>query len=176
MSKIINKELTNGECYAIVTWYLKQLDKKEDGQDNILDKFSNLFLWKLRRNINAIESTAIAFDDFKTEVSQKIIEKWLSGDKSHEITVPLKDDNGNDVTDGHGNVLTRQTRQVKDEYLDDFNKELEKANKEIKEILCEKSEYKISVINVEDEIESILDQVDKSDFDDLEILLFMNEE
>lgn len=176
MSNTITKEMTVGECYAIVEWYLTQLDKQKKGEDNILDSLPKLLLWKLRRNIKTIETTALEFETFKEETRDKLKEKWFTSDKSYEVAVPLKDENGKDLTDSDGSVITRPMKQVKKEYIDEFNKELEDVNSEIKSILRDKSEYRINVMDVESVIESIINQVEKTDFDDLEILLFMHEE
>lgn len=159
MANTIKKEMTVGECYRIVLWYEAQLQKIENNEPSIIKKLSNLLQWKLRRNVATIQNTAIEFEKYRESVRKEFNDTWLTEEKTERIS------NGSEKED----------IKIKDEYLEDYKEAVKELTEMTKNILNEKSEYPIFVMDVEGELEKALNDMENPNFNEIEILLFMNE-
>lgn len=155
MARVINKEMSVDECYKIVLWYYEQIKKKENEKDNILEHLSNLLQWKLRRNIATIQDVAIDFDNYRKSVKETFDKKWMNSEK-----VEHTPDN---------------SIKVKDEYLDEFKIEIKKMIDEMNAVLKEKSTFQITVMDIESEIENVINKIENPDFNEIEVLFFMDD-
>ena len=156
MTKTIKKEMSVGDCYKIVSWYTHEIEKRKNGEDNLLDKLSNLLQWKLHRNISVIQDTAIAFEKYSKKAKKEFDEKWFNEEKAEY----------NEET---------QKEKIKDEFLEDYKADLKRFLEETVDVLNEKTEYEISAMDVEYEIENIINKMENPDFNEIEVLFFMNE-
>lgn len=154
--KTIKKELSVGDCYKIFGWYSEQINKKRNGEDNILDHLSNLLQWKLHRNISVIQDEAIKFEAYRNALKEESKKEWFNNDKSYY------DEESNQ-------------KKIKNEYLDEYKSYLKNKLEEMSNILNTKTEYQISVMDVEYEIENIINSLENPDFDEIEVLFFMDE-
>ena len=155
MIKTVEKEMSVAECYRTFLWYIDQLEKEKNGADNILKHLSNLFQWKLRRNIATIQDVAIDFEKYRQSMKKNFDEKWLDKEKSQYIS--------------EGKI------KVKDEYLEEYKVDLQKLIDCVTSVLNEKSVYQITVMDVEAEVENIINDLENPDFNEIEILFFMDQ-
>ena len=153
MGRIETRELTVLEVYNIVTFYVGEIKAQQEGKDSILSHFSNLLNWKLKRNIDILQSTAQSFEEHRRNLRDAFINKWSNDEYSF--------DNGNG-------------RIVKNEYMDIYTAEQEEANKKIEEILQDKIEFAINVLDIESEIENIINDLSDVDVRKIDLLMFMN--
>jgi len=153
MGKIETRELTVSEVYNIVAFYISEVKAQQDGKDSILNHFSNLLNWKLKRNIDILSPAAQSFEEYRTKIKDEFINKWSSDMYSHD--------------EGNG-------RMVKEEYMDVYVTEQTEANEKIEEILQDKNEYAINVLDIESEIENIINELSDVDVRKIDLLMFMN--
>ena len=113
--------------------------------------------WNLKKNIAALTPTAENFFSLQQESEEQLRSAYISDEKSYVD----KDENGQDI------------RKVKDEYLDDFQKEVADLNSKLNDILNEETEFDLAVIDVDKIIEEIGDKETELSVDDLEILSLM---
>ena len=153
MGRIEKRELTVSEVYNIVSFYVTEIKAQQDGKDSILSHFSNLLNWKLKRNIDVFQPVVQSFEEHRMQIRDAFVNKWSKDEYSY--------DNGNG-------------RMVKDEYMDAFTTEQEVANKKIEEILQDKMEFAINVLDIESEIENIINNLSDVDIWKIDLLMFMN--
>lgn len=175
MSKTIKRELSVADVYNITMFYMQELELKKNNKKSILDKISNLLEWKLKRNVDILKPVAASFEEHKNALRDKINKEWFNDEKSEECEIAKKDSDGNLVLDDKGNTVSEKSRRIKDEFVDDFVKASNEANQKLNEILSDTSEYEINVMDVESEIESFINELDKEDLYKADILMFMNE-
>lgn len=153
MGKMENRELSISQVYNIVSFYVEELKAQEDGKDSILSHFSNLLNWKLKRNIDILQDTAQSFESYRNKIRDDFIKEWATPEKTIQ----------------YGEVT-----KIKDEYLDDYIKAQNDANNKISEILNDKVEFAINVLDIESEIENIINEVSDADVRRIDFLMFMN--
>lgn len=153
MGKIETRQLTVSEVYNIVAFYISEIKAQQDGKDSILNHFSNLLNWKLKRNIDILQPVAQSFEEFRTKIKDDFISRWSDGVRSFR--------------DG-------DNLRVKNEYMDEFTIEQNAANKKIEEVLQDKNEFAINVLDIESEIENIINELTDVDVRKIDLLMFMN--
>lgn len=153
MGRIEKREFTISEVYNIVSFYIAEVKAQQEGKDSILSHFSNLLNWKLKRNIDVFQPVVQSFEEHRMQIRDAFVNKWSNDEYSY--------DNGNG-------------RTVKDEYMDAFAAEQEVANKKIEEILQDKMEFAINVLDIESEIENIINNLSDVDVWKIDLLMFMN--
>ena len=140
-------KLTNYEIRAIVG-----LLQRNDGILNSDNSYPLPILWVIDENRRKLYDIAVRID----EADKKIRDKYSDDEHSFEITL----DNGN--TD----------RQVKDEYLKDFQKELTELNNITNEISISTINYN-DLVNYEisgKDLQSIKFMIEKSEEDEVEVI------
>lgn len=168
----MNMNLTTAEVYGIVSFYIEDT-KKPDG---IVSRLSNLLKWKLKRNIAVLQPVAEEFEKFREETRNQLFAEWFTDEKSDPYEEPILDENGEQKLDEEGNVLTNSLRKIKPEFMDDYSKAADEANKKIIEVANNVESYKLNTANVEAEIEKIINDLSDEDFSRVDVLMFMNEE
>ncbi|MBR2166933.1 MAG: hypothetical protein IJ920_01140 [Paludibacteraceae bacterium] len=73
-------------------------------------------------------------------------------------------------------MLTSSLRKIKPEFMEDYSKAADEANKKIIEVANNVESYKLNTANVEAEIEKIINDLSDEDFSRVDVLMFMNEE
>lgn len=66
--------------------------------------------------------------------------------------------------------------QIKEEYIEAYQKAVAEANQKLNEILMDKATYKIQTIDMDTEIEKNIDKINPKDFEKIDMLMFMNEQ
>lgn len=153
MGRIETRELTVLEVYNIVTFYVGEVKAQQEGRDSILSHFSNLLNWKLKRNIDILQSTAQSFEEHRRNIRDAFISKWSNDEYS---------------------FVESGGRIVKNEFMDQYTAEQEEANQKIEEILQDKNEFAINVLDIESEIENIINDLTDVDVRKIDLLMFMN--
>lgn len=119
--KTVEKTLLTIEALNLLGWA-----EQENGFITTV-KLPMKLMWNLKDNISALIEIREKFNDF----NKKIEEKY--GDDTHSFDAEEIDDNGQ----------TQKMRRVKDEYLEEFNKERN-------EIFTTENKIKIKVFDIED--------------------------
>lgn len=153
MGKIEARELTVSQVYNIVSFYVDEIKAQKEGKDSILNHFSNLLNWKLRRNIDILQPTAQSFEEYRVKIRDQFLAEWSTPEKSY--------------VDG-------DIRKIKDEYLGAFTTAQDEANEKIAEVLNDKAKYEINVLDIESEIENIINELADADIGKIDLLMFMN--
>lgn len=152
----MTKTFTTLEILNICAWY-KQLRDKDTKPLNILPLKVQ---WTLKKNISALTPISDNFIEFQTSAEEGLKSKYIGDDKSFDDT----DENGN------------QVRKVKDEFLPEFQNEVNELNQKIQEILDETNEIELTPINVDAFIDNLDPESTALTVDDLEVLASMGEE
>lgn len=150
------KKFNTLEVLNICTWY-KQARENEKKPLNDLPLKAQ---WNLKKNIAALTPIAENFFSLQQESEEQLRSAYISDEKSYVDT----DENGQEI------------RKVKDEYLDDFQKEVNDLNNKLNDILNEENEFDLAIIDVDKIIDEIGDKETELSVDDLEILSLMAEE
>ena len=149
--KNFSRDLLVVECLNIQAWYEKARQEKK------LDGLSVQTLWALRKNMKKIQEIVNNFNEFKAGLESDLQQKFFTDQKSEETTI--QDENG-----GSTNV-----RKVKDEYINEYQEEINQINSKLNELAMTKETFSFSAIDMEEEIEK-LDDSCHLDMDDLDIL------
>lgn len=130
--------------------------------------------WNLKKNMDKLIPTAKRFEEFRDELIKELQTNYFNDEKSYEYTETKRDDDGNPILNEDGVEETTQMRKIKDEYQEEYEAALQELNGKLQEILGEKSDYEINVINMDAFVDSLPDDT-KIDYDCLSILSFMDE-
>lgn len=153
MGRTETRELSISQVYNIVAFYAEELKAQKDGMDSILNHFSNLLNWKLKRNIDILQPTAQSFEEYRNKIRDEFVKEWATPERA--------------INDGN-------TTRIKDEYLEEYLKAQNEANNRINEILNDKVEFAINVLDIESEIENIINELPSADVRKIDLLMFMN--
>lgn len=115
--------------------------------------------WNLKRAIEKMMPDVKAFEEVRDAENQKIRDVYFDDTHSESVMIPKKDNEGNPVLDENGAEVLEEGRQVKDEYLEEYQKAVGELNKKLEEILTEKNTYEYNSLNLDDYIDSIDDKV-----------------
>ena len=145
------------ECLGIKDWY----DNARQGKK--LNNLTVSTLWTLRKNMKLIIEAVDNFNEFKTNLEDEIKNKYFNDEKSQDAVV--KDENDQDIN----------VRRVKDEFLPEYQKDIEEINKKLNQLVGTEETFNFIPINMEAEIEKLGDSC-ALDIDDLDILSIFEEE
>lgn len=138
------------EAVNVVYWY-NQL-----GEDR-LNELDFKIRWALKKAINKMLPDVKDFESMRDEEMKTLQAKWFDEEHSEEYMESVKDENGNEVKDEDGNVQTQQMRKVKDEYVEDYQKDINALNSKLNEILAEKNTYEYNSADVDTFVSNIGD-------------------
>ena len=158
----MKKELSLMEVVNVVSWANK-LDAAK------LDKIDFKIRWNLKKVITKLAPEAQEFEDMRKEEIQKLQIEYFGDEKSTEYSEPLLDIEGNEVKDEDGVVQTRQMRKVKDEFMDEYKKDIDELNNKLEEVLSDKSIYEYNSSDIDSFVENLEDPSPLT-FHDLEML------
>ena len=147
----MTKELLVMECININAWYDQARQSKK------LNGLTVKTLWALRKNMKKIAEVVDSFNEFKTSLENELTESYFNDEKSEETT----------TTNEQGQEIP--VRKIKDEYLTEYQKEIDEINKKLNDLALTKEKIEFSSINIESEIEKIGEEC-SLDMDDLDIL------
>lgn len=139
MAKKITKTIPMIAAVNEVAWYVQEKDT--------LSALSVKARWNLKKNMKELDNIASQFHEFKTNLEEELRAKYTTDEMSNETV--LED----------GNI----GRKVKDEYLEDYQKDIEEMNAKVSELLYEDEEVNLYVIDMDDEVERMADDADLSD-------------
>lgn len=152
----MKKVFTTLEVLNICAWYKQARENEKKPLNSLPLKVQ----WTLKKNITAMTPTADNFTNLQKEAEENLRANYMGDDKSY----PDKDDQGQDI------------RKIKEEYMEEFQNEVQEMNTKLNDILMEQIEIELSPINVD----SIIDEIGNKDtalsVDDLEILEVMKDD
>lgn len=159
----ITKELMTIEILNIMGWYKKIRENAET--KNKFNVFSVKAQWALKKNLNALSVIAKSYEEFKNEKEQMLKDDFYFNDEKAYTTTEEQSDPQT------GEMKEVEIRKIKDECLEEFQNITNKINKELNELLLQKNEVSLSVIDLDKELEEIghTTMIDMDDFDVLEI-------
>lgn len=152
------KELMVAECVNVSAWYRKVRENSTK-----LNGLSVKTLWSLKKNMKKIDEISNNFTEFRNSLEDKLKADYFNDEKSE----PSKflNENGQEV----------EGLKVKDEYLNEYQEELNSLNNQINDLLISKEEIVLNAIDIESEIENMSSS--EITMDDLDMLsVFENEE
>lgn len=155
MSNKIYKTIPVMAAVNEVAWYSQERDQ--------LTALSVKARWNLKKNMKELEKLSTMFDELRNSLDQELRDKYATDEKSVDTEIV-----GADGTKQPG-------RRVKDEYLDEYQKEVEEMNQKINELLANTEEVELYVIDMDAEVERMSDDADISDTAMDMLSLFMDE-
>ena len=139
-----------------VAWYNKEKDS--------ISSLSVKARWNLKKNMAALEPLATRFNEFRDEEQKKLLDAYMTEEKSEETTITAEDG------------TEQMGRRVKDEYREEFDAKAQEINMKLQELLMETEEVTIYPIDMDAEIEHMDMDAELSDEAMDMLSLFMEEE
>lgn len=163
----MKKIFKNIEVLNIVA-YVNQMPKEK------ADELPLKFRWNLKKNIDKLRPIAEAYENFRNEQVQQLQAKWFDKEHSEEFMQTKLDDEGKPIVDADGNDVTEPMRKIKEEFMDDYTKDVNELNAKLNEIAYEDNEVEISTVDFDAFIDALPEE-SKIDFDDITMLSFQDE-
>ena len=158
----MNKTITTLETINVVAW-ANQLPKEK------MDAIPLKIKYAIKKLVAKLEPDAKAFEEFRNQEIEKIREKYFTDDKCDHKTETVMDDNGDPVVDENGVEETRELLVVKDEYMNDYQDEIQILNEKLNEILMEKNTYEYNSCDIEAMVQNLPDD-SPLEWDDVNML------
>ena len=152
-------ELTTAEVVNLVSFFNQEIEDQKENENAFLNSLPNLVLWKLHQNVKNLMSTYQEFESMRGSIQNDLQIKWFDEEHSEQVKGEEED------------VL-----QIKEEYIEAYQKAVAEANQKLNEILIDKTTYKIQTIDMDTEIEKNIDKINPKDFEKIDMLMFMNEQ
>lgn len=152
----MKKVLTTLEVLNICAWYKQARENEKKPLNSLPLKVQ----WTLKKNITAMTPTADNFTNLQKEAEDDLRARYMGDDKSYAD----KDEQGQDI------------RKIKDEWMDEFQKEVMDMNTKLNDILSETVEIELAPINIDKLLDEIGDKETSLSVEDLEILEQMKED
>ena len=111
--------------------------------------------WALKNALKTLIPDAQQFEEFREAELQKIRDEFFNDEKSEELTRKKLDDDGNPVLDEEGNEVEETVRQIKNEYVDNYQVAISKLQQELDDILREKHEYEYKGVDINALVETL---------------------
>ena len=166
--KRVTKTFKVYEIVALMNWYERFYESK-------LKELPIKTQWLLDKNIKTMMADAKDFMTFREGIMKNIQEKYFTDEKAEDFETEQKDENGNVVKDENGKVVMQKMKKVKDEFLEEYQKELEGINNELESVASEEKDYVVSLIDIDSLIEELPDDTDIN-IDDLNMIAAFNKE
>lgn len=135
MSKKITKTIPVIAALNETSWY----EQKRDEVKNL----SASARLALKRNMKALSEMASEFRELQQELNQELQEKYSTDEKSVETELEGPD----------GNM--QPGRKVKDEFLEDYQNDINEVNSKLDALLRDEDEVELYVIDLDAELERI---------------------
>ena len=147
----MTKEFLVLECININAWYNTIRNNKK------LNGLSVPTLWALKKNMSKINDVVTNFNEFKESLESELKENYFNDEKSETTT----------ITNDDG--TTSQVQKVKDEYINEYQEEVNRLNGKLNDLAMTKETFDFSPIDMDKEIERIGESC-SLDMDDLDML------
>ncbi len=147
----MTKEFLVLECININAWYNTIRSNKK------LNGLSVPTLWALKKNMSKINDVVNNFNEFKESLESELKENYFNEEKSETTT----------ITNDDG--TTSQVQKVKDEYIKEYQEEVNRLNGKLNDLAMTKETFDFSPIDMDKEIERIGESC-SLDMDDLDML------
>ena len=147
----MTKEFLVLECININAWYNTIRSNKK------LNGLSVPTLWALKKNMSKINDVVTNFNEFKENLESELKENYFNDEKSETTT----------ITNDDG--TTSQVQKVKDEYINEYQEEVNRLNGKLNDLAMTKETFDFSPIDMDKEIERIGESC-SLDMDDLDML------
>ena len=158
----MNKTITTMETLNVVAW-ANQLSKEKTDAIPLKVKYA------LKKIVAKLDPDAKAFEEFRNQELERIRDKYFTDEKSYKKTETVMDENDEPVKDENGVEQTREMLVIKDEYLHDYQDEIQMLNEKLNEILVDKNIYEYNSCNIEDMVNSLPDNT-PLEWTDIDIL------
>lgn len=162
----MKKNLYVVEAVNCVAFYNQLINNKET-----MDKLPLKIKWNLKRAIEKISVDAKAYEEFRDTELQKIREVYFDETHANKTMLPELDESGNPVVDDDGNEVMKDGLQVKDEYLEEYQKAIGELNARLDEILKEQNTYEYNGVNIDDYIDTIDESIGFDTLDMIDAIL-----
>ena len=158
----MKKELTTLETLNIVAW-ANQLTKEK------MDVIPLKIKYALKKVITKLDPDVKAFEEFRNGEFDRIRNKYFNDEKSERKMETITDENDDPIFDENGAEQTREVLVIKDEYLHDYQDEIQILNEKLNEILIERNTYEYNTCDIEDMVNNLPDDT-PLEWTDIEIL------
>lgn len=148
----MNKELYTAAIVNVVA-YFNQVSQE------VVKALPTKMRWNIKKNLTKFIPIAKEFDEFRNELVKELQEEWFTDERSEEF----------ETEEGE------KQRRIKEEYMPDYDKAVQEVNKKLEEILGEKREVEIALIDLDGFVETMPDDSPVT-FEDLDILSVFTEE
>ena len=162
----MKKNLYVLEAVNCVAFYNQLVNNKET-----MNKLPLKIKWALKRAIEKINVDAKAYEEFRDAELQKIRDVYFDETHADKTMVPELDEAGNPAVDDEGNEIMKEGLQVKDEYLEEYQKAIEELNARLNDILKEQNTYEYNGINIDDYIDTIDESIGFDTLDMIDAIL-----
>ena len=150
----MNITLTTLDVISVVTWY-KNIRENENKP---LSELPMKTQWAIKKNMDKLNPISQSFFTFREEAENELRQEYATDEKSEDVT--------NEETG-------ETTRQVKTEYMEDYQTKINELNIKLTEIVAEKNEIDLDTIDLDKVIEENSDNFKNLTIDDLDIINFM---
>lgn len=157
-----NLTISNLEVLNIVAWYSQLSDKKQS-------ELPMKLRFYLKKFITKISEDAKEFEVFRDQEVKNLQNKYSSDEKSHEEASPVLDNDGNPVVEDDGTNKTEMIRKVNDEFIEEYQLDVQNLNSKISELLNDKNTYEVTTYDIEKMVEGLPDDT-ALEFEDINIL------
>lgn len=135
MSKKITKTISVIAALNETSWYEKNSEEVKN-----LSATARL---ALKRNMRILNEMASEFRELQQELNQELQNKYSTDQKSIETEI--------EDAEGH----KQPGRKVKDEFIEEYQKDIDESNLKLDELLRDEDEVELYVIDLDTEIERI---------------------
>lgn len=165
----MKKTLTTLDTIAIVKWNAELTDDKKLA-------IPMKVRFHLKKAISKMQSNVELFDTFRNEELRKIQSNYINSQKTTEVTENVVDNDGNPVLDDNGLQLTETVYKINDEYMKDYQAEIDDLNNRLNEMLMKTNTYEYNGVNIENMVDNLPENTPLT-FEDLDMLdAILNEE
>lgn len=128
--------------------------------------------YALKKAVGKMTPDVRHFEDIRDDEVREIQAKWFTDENTIEYDAPKLDEDGNEVKDENGNVITEAMRRLKDDVIPKYQEEINELEQKLKELVLEKNEYDIKDIDIEDMVNSLPDDtpLENTDIDMLDVI------
>ena len=146
--------ITNFEALNIASWNAQLTKEKLDAMPLKIRYYLKKLTSKLMPDIQEFES-------FRDTEYQKLQDKYNNDEMSYNAEET--------TTDEDGNEKKQTVRKIKDDYLDEYQKEVNSLNEKLIEILSEKNTYECNTVDIDDIVENLPEDT-PLEFDDINMI------
>ena len=150
----MNITLTTLDVISVVTWYKNIREKEEKPLSELPMKTQ----WAIKKNMDKLNPISQSFFNFREEAENELRQEYATDEKSEDI---VNEETG------------KTTRQVKAEYMEDYQNKINELNIKLTEIVAEKNDIDLDIIDLDTVIEENGDKFKNLTIDDLDIINFM---